>query len=331
MRKIIRPSFAVALILSVLTIVPLVLFATVRANQTVVPLGPSQGQIRTAYRAAFEHISQNGRLHWAQHAFDATDPITATHHPAGTLVAPDGISGSGFDTLVVSGTTNLHPALALDASTTRIAIFRSTVSDPHYGNAAWELADVRETFDSYLWGALRYDILDEQALITTDLSDYAIIILPTVRQGNEEEVVDAIGQPGLDALNAFVQQGGFLYAQSNGAYIAERAGVIADGTVDMAQTITLTSTATPNNGHLTVSDPTSPLAFSWLTDTLYLLSDPTYHPDAALTTVALLDNLNGAAQPAISPARWARDGSSWSTGTRPLQTIVNNSRSSSTR
>lgn len=36
-----RTPFILAVILAALTLMPLVLFATVRANQTVVPLGPS--------------------------------------------------------------------------------------------------------------------------------------------------------------------------------------------------------------------------------------------------------------------------------------------------
>jgi len=286
-------SFTAALILAVLTVTSLFLVA--HANETVVPLGPDQSQIRSTYRAAFEHISQGGRLHWSLQGFNAD----GTTYSPGTLVAPDGIDDSNYDTTMVSGTVNAGPALALHTNGTQVAVFRSTVTDPTYGSAGWEVADVREALDNYLWGALDYDILDETALADEDLSQYAILIIPSMRWGNEQEVVDALSQQALNNINDFVEAGGFLYAQSNGAIIAEAAGVIGSGTVDLENSIELAEDAELNAGMLSVLTPDSPLTLSWVEETLYVLTDPVYNPGDALTTVAEFTNLQGANLPAI--------------------------------
>ena len=262
---------------------------------TIVPLGPSQSGLRPAYGAVFSHISAGGRAHWAQQAFT----YAGTTYDPGTVVAPKGIAATGFASTVVTSTLAVAPALALNAEGTRIAIFRSTVSDPSYGTAAWEVADVRETLDTYLGGALRYDILDETTLATADLTQYALLILPSLRLGNEAQVITKLGATNLARIDAFVRQGGTLYTQSNGATIAEAAGVVAPGTVDLTTPLQLTSWALPNIGDLGLLDAASPLAFNWLTPTLYLLNDPTLAATTGLTAVAELTNLDSAWQPAI--------------------------------
>ena len=262
---------------------------------TIVPLGPNQSGLRPAYGAVFSHISAGGRAHWAQQAFT----YNGTTYDPGTVVAPKGIAATGFASTVVTSALTVAPALALNAEGTRIAIFRSTVSDPSYGTAAWEVADVRETLDTYLGGALRYDILDETTLATADLTQYALLILPSLRQGNEAQVITKLGAANLARIDAFVRQGGTLYTQSNGATIAEAAGVVATGTVDLNTPLQLTSWALPNIGDLGLLDAASPLAFNWLSPTLYLLNDPTLAATAGLTAVAELTNLDSAWQPAI--------------------------------
>lgn len=174
--KTIIPIILAAAML-VLALVPL----TLAADPQIVPLGQNQSDVRAAYRALFNHISDNGRVHWAQQGFSHN----SLAYPAGTLVAPNGLPGSGFDSAIVSGTVNAQPALALDAVGTRVAVFRSTVTLPGGYAVDWELADVRQTLDSWLWGSLDYDILDEADLTGGNLSRYAILIVPSVRKGNE--------------------------------------------------------------------------------------------------------------------------------------------------
>lgn len=159
-------AISLAFTLLILAVAPLIL----AADPAIIPLGSDQTEVRTAYRALFEHIGGGGRAHWAQQGFNHA----GQDYAPGTVVAPTGLADSGFDNRVVSGTVNALPSLALDAVRTRVAVFRTTVSDPSYGDAAWELADVRETLDTYLWGSLRYDVLDEAQLVAADLSQYEI-------------------------------------------------------------------------------------------------------------------------------------------------------------
>ncbi|NJL05723.1 MAG: hypothetical protein HC911_12635 [Chloroflexaceae bacterium] len=277
-----------ALVLTALVLVPLLAIAYARAA-TLIPLGTAQDNIRTAYRTSGAHSREYGRLHWAQQPFLLDD----TRYPAGTLIAPDGITGTGFTSSVLSETVAVRPALAVQAVGTRIALLRSTVSDPAYGNAAWEVADFREVLENYLDGELRYDILDEAALATADLSGYRLVIAPAVRWGNEADVLAALPPAALENLAAFVRGGGFLYAQSNGAVIAEAAGLLPPGTVDLTAPLELAADAPLNTGTLRLLDATSPLAYTWLTDTLYLLTDPTYRPSGAMQTIAEYTNLAG--------------------------------------
>ncbi len=284
-----------ALLIGLLVVLPLLAAAYVRAA-TLIPLGTTQDNIRTAYRTSGAHSREYGRLHWAQQPFVLDD----TRYPAGTLIAPDGISGTGFTSRVLSETIAVRPALAVHAVGTRIALLRSTVSDPAYGNAAWELADFREVLENYLDGELRYDILDEATLATADLSRYRLVIAPAVRWGNEADVLAALPPAALANLAAFVRGGGFLYAQSNGAIVAEAAGLLPPGTVDLTAPLELAPDEPLNTGTLRVLDATAPLAYTWLTDTLYLLTSPTYRPSAGLQTIADYTNLaDGEPAPAI--------------------------------
>ncbi len=282
----------IAIIILILATAPLILAAP--GDSVIVPFGPPQSEIRAAYRGLFEDIGRGGRAHWAQQGFDHDGQAYAP----GTVVAPEGLAGNGYDHLVVSGTVAARPALALNAEGTRVAVFRTTVANS-YGSADWELADMRETLDTYLWGALHYDVLDEAALASADLSQYAILILPSVRWGSEQEVLAKLDPAALANIKAFVEAGGFLYAQSNGALIAETAGVVPTGTVDLAQILVWSPGTEANAGEVTILDPASPLTFSWLTNTLYLLTDPVYEPDDSFTIVAEYTNLAGNNQPAI--------------------------------
>ncbi len=270
------------------------LSAAAPGDSAIVPFGEAQANGRLAYLNVFRQVQGGGRVQWVQRSFD----YSGTTYLTGTVIGPDGIHGVGFDVVPVSGTLVVTPALALQGGGIRVALLRSTVTDT-YGAAGWELADVRRVFDEYLLGAVRYDILDEAALATADLSRYAIIIAPAVRQGNEAQVVGAYSPVALANLHNFVQQGGFFYAQGNGAYLAEVAGLVPTGTVNLSATLTLAAEASPNLGTLAVLAGESPLTFSWLTSTLYVLDDPLVHASPALPVVAEFTNLAGPNQPAI--------------------------------
>jgi len=118
--------------------------------------------------------------------------------------------------------------------------------------------------------------------VASDLSDYDVLILPAIRVGYADEVVAALGTDGLAAIRDFVEGGGFLYAQSDAAYIAEQAGLLPAGTVDPGTRVT-----DPDNaGQLDVLLPDHPLAFSWLSEDTYVLNEPLITATAGISVVA---------------------------------------------
>ncbi|NTV99700.1 MAG: hypothetical protein HGA19_00165 [Oscillochloris sp.] len=248
-----------------------------------------------AYQALLKHIADGGQAHWVQQSF--TD--TGVTYPAGTITTPDELSSESFSSYIITNSRMITPSLALQATGTRVAIFRSSVSATSYGAASWEVADVRQALDGYLNGTLAYDILSEDELTRSNLTNYAILILPAIRQGNESDVTTRIGEAGLAAIADFVHSGGTLYTQSNGASIGEAAGLVAAGTINLNQQLRLAASAPVNTGMLRIQDSSSPLSFSWITNTLYLLNDPPLSATDGLTTVATLSNLDSTEAPAI--------------------------------
>ena len=104
---------------------------------------------------------------------------------------------------------------------------------------------------------LAFTVLNETQMTTATLAEVDILILPSFSIGFYDEVVAALGVDGLAALAAFVNNGGFVYAQGQGQYLLEAAGLVAPGTVDV------TTPNTTNLGMLDVHDPTHPLTFNW--------------------------------------------------------------------
>ncbi|MGD2177770.1 MAG: hypothetical protein PVG71_08105, partial [Anaerolineae bacterium] len=109
-----------------------------------------------------------------------------------------------------------------------------------------------------------------------------VLILPSIRIGYVGEVTAALGTDGLDAIHDFVDSGGFLYAQSNAGYLSEEAGLVPTGTVDLETRVT----DADNTGQLNVLQPDHPLAFSWLSDTTYVLNEPRINATEGMSVVA---------------------------------------------
>lgn len=296
-----RRSHLVLMLTVLVTLIAAPLLQAATVQRTVVPLGPIQTQPRTAYNAIFAHVGQGGRALWTQESWTNTYDYGENSYPAGTIIAPEGMANTtGYTNDVIQGSTGFVPSFALDGTGIPVAIFRSTLTDPDFGTVSGEVADVRTIFDNYLNGAIRYDVLDEAGLTSNDLSSYRMIVLPAIRRGNETDVINRLGTTALTRLADFVRAGGTVYAQSNGAMLAEAAGLLAPGTVDIYTTLATAPGSSRNNGHLRTLDMISPLSFSWNTETLYLLDDPTYIPNADLQVVAEFDNLiDGVNQPAI--------------------------------
>lgn len=273
---------------------------------TLVPLGPRQEDVRAAYRAAFHHLYVDaGRLYWS------AAEVSGTVRP-GDLLVPAGESWDcapfgGCTSLPLTGTLPLPRAYALQPGP--VAVFRTTVVIGGAGGevaAGWELADVRQALDGYLFGDLPYQVLDEAAIAAGNLQAVSLLVVPAIRADAALSVTQALDAAGaLAALRDFVANGGALYAQSTGAIVAEAAGLLPPGTVDLDTSIVLDPGADPNQGLLAVQSPDSPLATSWLTDSLYILGgDPWLHPDGSMEVVATLSN--GGDAPAVVRAPYGR-------------------------
>ncbi len=257
-------------------------------GDTVIPMGPDQPDVRDAYRAAVGRFYGGGRVHWAAAPFDAFAP--------GAFIAPEAELTGDYASFVFSDAPSVERAYALQPG--RVALLRSTVRGAGGQAAAWELAYIRDALDVYLFGALPYDVLEESELNAQALSGYELLIVPSVHLEMVDQIIAALDEAGaLDAIAGFVRSGGTLYTQGNGAVVAEAAGLVPAGTVDVDQPIEL-PTDTPNRGVLEITDPDSPLTYSWLTDTLYILTDPTLHPAPEHEVIATLSN----AEPVDTPA-----------------------------
>ncbi|MEJ5309103.1 MAG: hypothetical protein WHX52_04985 [Anaerolineae bacterium] len=273
----------------------------------VIPLGARQADVRAAYRLPLVRLYAGGRLHRLAQS-DALTGTALIPGPAlpGDLYTPPGEGATPpypYTAYELAGTLPLSRAYALFPG--RVAVLRSTVTvpveiDDGYVMAMWELADIRQVLEGYLLNAVPYSVLTE-ADAAARLADYDLLIIPAFRSDAREAVRTRLAETGaLDAIAAFVGAGGTLYAQGSGLWLAEQAGVLPEGTVNLDAPIQLrTEDAFANQGRLTVLQPDSPLAWSWLTDSLYILDDPTLLSGGALEVIAELNNAEGGAVPAI--------------------------------
>lgn len=270
----------------------------------VIPMGKGQGRVRNAYRAVLDHLYGGGRVHWAAASFGNG---TLGFFNSGDFVIPAGSLAENYTNYSISATLPISRAYALQPG--GVAALRSSVVVTEGQNqmvAMWELANVRQFLDGYLFDSLPYVVLDESAVVSGRLQGIDLLIVPAIRPDAVLSVTTVLSDTGaLAALRNFVEAGGTLYAQSNGAYVAESAGLLPKGTVDLETVIELDPGSKPNRGQLAVRNPASPLAWSWLTDTLYVLTDPTLRPSPGMEVVATLSNAGDA--PAIVRAE-AGDG-----------------------
>ncbi|MBP8001145.1 MAG: DUF11 domain-containing protein [Chloroflexi bacterium] len=229
----------------------------------------------------FEHLEQERRLHWVVSGISMT---------AGTFVAPDGDWAYGGP-VVNGGVVTTTEAYALQSGA--VAVFRTSVQNGSGEDIAWENGDIASVFGDVLQNNLPTTVLSETQMTMATLAEVDILILPSFSIGFHDEVAAALGADGLAALSAFVNNGGFVYAQGQGQYLLEAAGLVAPGTVDV------TTPITTNLGMLDVHDPTHPLTFNWETNSLWILDDPTLNITAPLTTIASYSNTVGGPQPAI--------------------------------
>ena len=257
------------------------------AGATLTPLGagqPNDLYCRNAYKELWHALYYHDRPELAWTA------VTATVN--GADVAPGAVVGdlSGdFHRITASGPFSVPRAFALHPR--KVALYYGTARDEYDQLVVWEEGDWEQLFRVYLWceqsphagpdGCPYFDTLTETQIVS-DLADYDLLILPAIRVGYAGEVIAALGEDGLAAIRAFVLGGGFLYAQADGAAIAEAAGLLPPGTVDIETRVT-----DPDNvGQLDVLLPDHPLAFSWLSNTTYVLNEPLITATAGLSVVA---------------------------------------------
>jgi hypothetical protein len=266
----------------------------------LVPLGTAQADLRAAYREPLALLYEGGRVHRV--AGDA-EALPASLRP-GDLYVPPGEAGDGFCATCtrtqLSGTLPLTRAYALFPG--RVAVLRSTATVPigEAGGEAvamWELAEIRQALDGYLLGAVPYDVLTEDE-VAAELTGYDLLIVPAFRSDAYDAVISLLSEGGaLDAIRAFVARGGALYAQGTGLFVAQAAGVLPESVMNRDDRVTLLPPDdVANRGVMQVTQPASPLAYGWLTDTLYILDDPILWPDEGgeLKVIAELTNADWA-------------------------------------
>ena len=242
---------------------------TYPAGATLVPLDGAQGApddplpLREAYKTLFQHIYDWGEAAWSADDFTAD----STGYDRGTMIAP--ISGA-FTTTVTAADFDVDRSFALRP--VKIALFYSSLRDEYDQVVTWEEGDFEELFRVYLWDESYFSTVSESDIISGALADesYDLLLLPTIRTGWADDVAAELGTSGLTAIREWVEAGGFLYAQGESNYLAQAAELVPEGTVDLDTRLT----DSDNSAQVTFDDPTSPLTFSWLDDSVYVLNEP---------------------------------------------------------
>jgi len=264
-------------------------------GSTLVPLGVAQGApadplpLREAYKTLFQHIYDWGQAAWSAADFSAD----GNSYDRGTVLAP--ISGD-FTTATAAAPFDVGRSFALRPA--KIALFYSTLRDEYDQVITWEEGDFEQLFRVYLWDESLFTTVSESDIISGVLTSegYDLLLLPTVRTGWADDVAAELGTTGLTAIHEWVEAGGFLYAQGESNYLAQAAGLVPEGTVDVETRVT----DADNTAAVTLDDPASPLTFSWLDDNVYVLNEPLL---AALTdTVTIASFAVGETSQPGSPA-----------------------------
>ena len=239
----------------------------------------------------FNHLNKENRLHWAVSA------ITLT---TGATIAPDGDWNGGAG--VSDGISDtITQSLAL--RTPSVAIYRTSVQDELGQDIAWEATDLFDKLDTDWNQSLAYTVLTDSQITTATLADFDILLLPSYINGFTDEVIDALGDDGLAALNGFIHAGGTVYAQGQASYLLEAAGTVPTGTVDLDTPLRLPFEAN-NLGLMELHEPMNPLGFNWETNELWVLDDPILTVTPPLTAVSSYTNTISGTQPAIVYGRF---------------------------
>jgi len=306
MNKAVRLAFIVCLLAcaTVLVIVTVIASRPARANSPaaradytfptsveLVPMGAGQPDYisrREAYKALWAGIYRRDDQSWM--AVAASEG--AASYPAGTVV---GSLSGGFITNTATGPFTVARSFSLQPI--RVAVLYSPLQDEFNQNVVWEEGNFEQLLRVYLWCPVRldrsctyFDTISPTAIISGGLASYDVLILPATRVGWGDDLAASFGAEGLAQIRAFVAGGGFLYAQSDAAYLAEAASVVPAGTVNLESRVTKDD----NVGTVILNLPDHPLTFSWLSNTMYVLNEPVL---TATSGVSVIATFNDTTQP----------------------------------
>jgi hypothetical protein len=231
---------------------------------TLIPMGDQQSNPREAYKFVFQRVFSLNEVQWT-----AEDIVhEGVTYPAGTFVTKAGVNGPFTH---VKTTTPVTVTKAFSLNKVKIALFSSLVQDSKGQSVTWETIYFESLFKTYLWGNSYFTEINEATMITGSLSDYDMLILPSISKGYVNSVVSALGTDGLANLASFVNDGGMVYAQGDSSYLAEAAGLVGFGTTSISKRVSAI-----NNEAALVFSGSSPLTFSLLSDKMYILQDPLF-------------------------------------------------------
>ncbi|MBU1754352.1 fibronectin type III domain-containing protein [bacterium] len=281
-------------------------------QSVIIPMGIQQAetgspleldQLRNAYKAVFGHVKSGGGAAWT--ASNAL-PYDGTNYMRGTFIS-EFSSGSGttFSTSTAMGTltgfdikvsepgVGMGQVLGVTKSYAlkpiKIAVFYSGVNDTYGQPITWEYGYFERLFRMYLWDAQEFTRITEAEIGGGALKDYDMVIFPAVKKGYMPEIKAALTATGLDNIKSFVEAGGFLYSQGESNYIAEMAGLVGTGTVDLNNRVSISDSI----GQLRVEVEDSPVVSARLSNTMYVLDDPMLAAKGNQTTVAIYINVFG--------------------------------------
>ncbi|MFH1859906.1 MAG: fibronectin type III domain-containing protein [bacterium] len=286
-------------------------------QSVIIPMGSQQAgtgslagldRLRNAYKAVFTHVKNGGNVAWT---ISNALPYDGKRYLQGTFIS-EFSSGSGttfststaagtltgFTTVVTEPGVGMGQVLGVTKSyalkPVRIALFSSDIKDACNQPITWEEGYFWRLFKMYLWEAQEFTSVGEAGIKGGALSNYDMIIFPAVKKGYMDEIKTAVGTTGLNNIRSFVEAGGFLYSQGESNYIAEMAGLVGTGTVDLNNRVNISDSI----GELRIEDASSPVVFARLSDTMYVLDDPMLVAKGTQTTVAIYTNISNS-PPAI--------------------------------
>ncbi len=282
-------------------------------QSVIIPMGGQQAnpvtspleldQLRNAYKAIFEHVKNGGSVAWT--ASNAL-PYDGKNYLRGTFISEFSTgSGTTFSTLTAVGTLTgfdlvvsepgvgmgnvLGVTKSYSLQKVRVAVFYSGVKDTYGQPITWEEGYFERLFRMYLWDAQKFTSIDEAGIAGGALSNYDMVIFPAVKKGYMDAIRGAITAGGLTNLRSFVEAGGFLYSQGESNYIAEMAGLVGTGTVDLNTRVSIPDSI----GQMSILDDSSPVVFARLSNNMYVLDDPMLKDKEGQTTVARYTNVSG--------------------------------------